>query len=55
MALSFDKVFGVHQHTISVRAKRAEVLASNIANADTPGYQHWQYCLQAPQHAWRER
>lgn len=35
MALSFDKAFGVHQHTISVRAKRAEVLSSNIANADT--------------------
>ncbi|HDX8361357.1 flagellar basal body rod protein FlgB [Aeromonas veronii] len=38
MALSFDKAFGVHQHTISVRAKRAEVLSSNIANADTPGF-----------------
>ena len=38
MALSFDKAFGVHQYTLGVRAKRAEVLSSNIANADTPGY-----------------
>jgi len=38
MALSFDKAFGVHQYTLSVRAKRAEVLSSNIANADTPGF-----------------
>lgn len=38
MALSFDKAFGVHQYTLGVRAKRAEVLSSNIANADTPGF-----------------
>lgn len=38
MALSFDKAFGVHQYTLGVRARRAEVLAGNIANADTPGY-----------------
>ena len=38
MAISFDKAFGVHQYTLSVRAKRAEVLSSNIANADTPNY-----------------
>ena len=33
MAISFDKAFGVHQYTLSVRAKRAEVLSSNIADA----------------------
>ncbi|MGY3944197.1 flagellar basal body rod protein FlgB [Aeromonas tecta] len=38
MAISFDKAFGIHQYTLSVRAKRAEVLSSNIANADTPGF-----------------
>ncbi|MBV7314771.1 flagellar basal body rod protein FlgB [Shewanella sp. NIFS-20-20] len=38
MAISFDKALGVHQHTLGVRAQRAEVIASNIANADTPGY-----------------
>lgn len=27
-----------HQATLSIRQQRQEVLASNIANADTPGY-----------------
>jgi len=38
MAINFEKGLGVHQHTLGVRTRRAEVLASNIANADTPGY-----------------
>lgn len=38
MSISFDKAFGIHQHTLGIRAQRAEVLASNIANADTPNY-----------------
>jgi flagellar basal-body rod protein FlgB len=38
MAISFDKALGVHQHTMLIRSQRAEVLASNIANADTPQY-----------------
>ncbi|MBY6224700.1 flagellar basal body rod protein FlgB [Ferrimonas balearica] len=38
MAISFDKALGIHQHTLGVRAERAEVLSSNIANADTPNY-----------------
>ncbi|UTM58867.1 flagellar basal body rod protein FlgB [Photobacterium sp. CCB-ST2H9] len=38
MAISFDKALGVHQYTVGVRGKRAETLASNIANANTPGY-----------------
>lgn len=38
MAISFDKAFGIHQHTLKVRTERAEVIASNIANANTPGY-----------------
>ncbi len=38
MAITFDKALGVHQHTVGVRAHRSEVLASNIANADTPNY-----------------
>ena len=38
MAISLDKAFGIHQHALLVRSERAEVLASNIANADTPGY-----------------
>ena len=37
-AVSFDKEFGVHQHTMRIRNNRAEVLAGNLANADTPGF-----------------
>lgn len=38
MAISLDKVFGLHEQGIVLRAKQAEIIASNIANADTPGY-----------------
>ena len=38
MAISLDKAFGIHQHALLVRSDRAELIASNIANADTPGY-----------------
>ncbi len=38
MAISFDKFLGVHDDALLVRSKRTEILASNIANADTPGY-----------------
>lgn len=38
MSVSFDKVFGIHQYTLGVRNHRAEVLAGNLANAETPGY-----------------
>ncbi|WP_299270718.1 flagellar basal body rod protein FlgB [uncultured Psychrosphaera sp.] len=38
MAISLDKAFGIHQNALLVRSDRAEVLSSNIANADTPGY-----------------
>lgn len=39
MAISFDKAFGVHDDALTLRSERANVLANNIANADTPGYQ----------------
>lgn len=38
MAISFDKAFGVHEHALNLRADRSELLANNIANADTPNY-----------------
>lgn len=38
MAISFDKGFELHAQGMKLRSQRAEVLASNIANADTPGY-----------------
>ncbi|MBL4743368.1 MAG: flagellar basal body rod protein FlgB [Cycloclasticus sp.] len=38
MATTIDSLFGVHEQALIYRSKRAEVLASNMANADTPGY-----------------
>ena len=38
MAISFEKALGISQYTVGVRSKRAEMLASNIVNADTPHY-----------------
>ncbi len=33
-----DSVLGVHGGALTLRAERAEVLAANLANADTPGF-----------------
>ncbi|WP_397449122.1 flagellar basal body rod protein FlgB [Pseudomonas sp. NA-150] len=38
MSISFDKALGIHEQALAFRAQRAEVLANNIANADTPNY-----------------
>lgn len=38
MAISFEKAFGILPASINVRTQNAEVIAGNIANADTPGY-----------------
>lgn len=38
MAISLDKALGIHQPALEARVKRAEVLANNLANADTPGF-----------------
>ncbi len=38
MAIDFNTAFGLHENALKLRAKRSEVLASNIANANTPGY-----------------
>jgi len=37
-AVQADKLFGVHLVAAQLREQRAGVLASNIANADTPHY-----------------
>ncbi len=36
---SLDAVFGIHAEALAVQRRRMEVLSSNIANADTPGFQ----------------
>ena len=33
-----DKLYGIHADALQIKARRMEVLSSNIANADTPGY-----------------
>jgi flagellar basal-body rod protein FlgB len=33
-----DNLFGIHATALKLRANRAELLATNIANADTPNY-----------------
>ncbi len=39
MSISFESALGIHEKALNFRAQRAEVLANNIANADTPHYQ----------------
>lgn len=38
MAISFDKALGIHPQALLLREQRSEVLAANLANADTPNY-----------------
>ncbi len=33
-----DRLFGIHGDALQLRSRRMELLASNIANAATPGY-----------------
>ncbi|MFO7787557.1 MAG: flagellar basal body rod protein FlgB [Halospina sp.] len=36
--ISFDNALGIHDDAMRLRSQRSEVLANNLANADTPGY-----------------
>ena len=38
MRISFDNALGVHEQALKFRSQRAEVLANNLANAETPNY-----------------
>ncbi|MBK5971035.1 MULTISPECIES: flagellar basal body rod protein FlgB [Thiorhodovibrio] len=38
MSLSLDKALGISPQALLVRADRTELLASNLANAETPNY-----------------
>ena len=37
--LNLDTALGIHPHAVLWRARRAEILAANLANAETPHYQ----------------
>ncbi|XLM21852.1 flagellar basal body rod protein FlgB [Chromobacterium piscinae] len=39
MGLHLDKALSIHPEALRLRAERTRVLASNIANENTPGYQ----------------
>ena len=36
--MNFDDAFGIHPRALMLRSQRAEVIAGNLANSDTPGY-----------------
>jgi flagellar basal-body rod protein FlgB len=38
MPLNLDQYVSVHAAALDVRARRTELIANNLANADTPGY-----------------
>ncbi len=38
MTISFDNALGLHPQALALRERRGEVLASNLANSETPEY-----------------
>lgn len=38
MKIGFDAALGIHPDALALRARRTEVLANNLANADTPNF-----------------
>ncbi len=38
MPINFESALGIHEKALYLRDKRTEVIANNIANADTPGF-----------------
>lgn len=38
MRFDLDKAMGIHEQALYVRARRNGIIASNMANADTPNY-----------------
>ena len=39
MAIGFERALSVHAQALQIRSQRAEILAANLANVDTPNYQ----------------
>ena len=38
MPINIDRALGIHAQALLLRGRRTEVLAANLANADTPNY-----------------
>lgn len=39
MSIRIDEALGVHARALELRVERSEILAANLANEDTPGFQ----------------
>ena len=39
MSIGIDEALGIHARTLDLRVQRSEILAANLANEDTPGFQ----------------
>lgn len=39
MSIRIDDAVGVHERALELRMQRSEILAANLANEDTPGFQ----------------
>lgn len=39
MSIKIDEAVGVHARALDLRVQRSEILAANLANEDTPGFQ----------------
>jgi len=39
MSIGIDEALGVHARALDLRVQRSEILAANLANEDTPGFQ----------------
>lgn len=39
MSIRIDDALGVHERALGLRMQRSEILAANLANEDTPGFQ----------------
>ena len=48
-----DSIFGIHEQALSVRKERQNIIANNLANADTPNFKardlDWRKEMQAAQ------
>ena len=51
----FDNIFGIHEQALLLHGQRVGVLATNLANADTPNYKARDIDFSAvlAQHRWR--
>jgi flagellar basal-body rod protein FlgB len=54
MAIGFDRALNVHAQALEIRARRAEILAANLANTDTPNYQARDIDFKAALASWQD-